>query len=180
MSSPHGCVHTGYAHKHIHVFFHQPIPVGFLAPCARGSNINSILPKSLKQRRDWKPSVSTTQWTGLKRLSLLIVSNWVWHSPGDNTWTPPICLIYITDITKSVRNSTLIMYADDCTSLVSADDVQQAMTNAYKELNNAATWFQANKMSLNTSKTKGNISDRSPTKYPVYHDIWLSIHGKEN
>jgi hypothetical protein len=47
-----------------------------------------------------------------------------------------------------------VLYADDTTGLDSDSDLNTLMARASSELTKMAQWFQANKMSLNTSKTK--------------------------
>ncbi len=47
-----------------------------------------------------------------------------------------------------------VLYADNTTGLHSDSDLNSLMTRASSELTKMAKWCQANKMSLNTSKTK--------------------------
>lgn len=70
-------------------------------------------------------------------------------------------IIYINDITNSILKSVLRRYADDCTCLMAANNRDQAIMIANNELIRIASWFQANKMSLNTSKTKRIIFKQS-------------------
>lgn len=68
---------------------------------------------------------------------------------------PLLFLIYINDILNATTCTKTIMYGDDCTSLYRAKTSVEAMRAANRDLATISQWFCDNKLSLNTSKTKG-------------------------
>ena len=66
---------------------------------------------------------------------------------------PTLFLCFINDLPNATELLT-ILYADDTTGLDSDSDLPTLMHRIRLELTKMANWFQANKMSLNTSKTK--------------------------
>ncbi len=60
--------------------------------------------------------------------------------------------MFINDLPNCTELLT-VLYADDTTGLDSDSDLNSLMAQASSELSKMAQWFQANKMSLNTSKT---------------------------
>jgi methylaspartate ammonia-lyase len=66
---------------------------------------------------------------------------------------PILFLCFINDLPNATELLS-ILYADDTTALDSHADLPTLITRISSELSKLAQWFQANKMSLNTSKTK--------------------------
>jgi hypothetical protein len=85
---------------------------------------------------------------------------------------PTLFSCFINDLPNCTDLLT-VLYADDTTGLDSDSDLNSLMARASSELTKMAHWFQANKMSLNTSKTK-YIIFHAPGK-KVNSDIALYI-----
>ena len=66
---------------------------------------------------------------------------------------PTLFSCFINDL-PNATDLLSILYADDTTGLDSDSDLQTLITRVSSELSKMANWFQANKMSLNLSKTK--------------------------
>ena len=61
--------------------------------------------------------------------------------------------MYINDLPSATEFFTSL-FADDTVFLLSSPNLEEVFNKANIELSKAATWFQANKLSLNVSKTK--------------------------
>ena len=70
---------------------------------------------------------------------------------------PLLFLIYINDLFRSSSRLTLIMFADDADLFVSDSSIENVSETMNKELKTVATWFKANKLSSNISKTKYSL-----------------------
>jgi len=66
---------------------------------------------------------------------------------------PTLFSCFINDIPHSTELLT-ILYADDTTGLDTDTDLNTLLDRVSSELTKMAAWFRANKMSLNTNKTK--------------------------
>jgi hypothetical protein len=66
---------------------------------------------------------------------------------------PTLFLIYINDFPNCTSLDTFL-FADDTSALKSGPHLPQLFTQLNAELYNIATWYRANKMSANASKTK--------------------------
>jgi hypothetical protein len=66
---------------------------------------------------------------------------------------PTLFLIYINDLHNATRLKTFL-FADDTSALKSRNDLAKLFTYINIELKNLSRWFRANKMAVNTSKTK--------------------------
>ncbi len=66
---------------------------------------------------------------------------------------PTLFLIYINDFPNCTTLDTFL-FADDTSALKSGPHLPQLFTQLNSELYKIATWYRANKMSANASKTK--------------------------
>ena len=66
---------------------------------------------------------------------------------------PLLFLIFINDLPNSSELFTLL-FADDTAFQISGHNLPSLFQKANAELNKANIWFQANKLTLNVSKTK--------------------------
>ena len=66
---------------------------------------------------------------------------------------PILFLVYVNDISNST-SLNILSFADDTTASFSSHDVTQLCNKTNDELKKLNDWFCANKLSLNTKKTK--------------------------
>ena len=78
----------------------------------------------------------------------LILHNHIHHNNG-----PLLILIYINDLPLATSFFTNL-FADDTSFLKSSQHIETLVIDANFELKKAAAWFQANRLTLNVSKTK--------------------------
>ena len=74
--------------------------------------------------------------------------------PQGSILGPLLFLIYINDLYNALRHTKSFMFADDTNLLYSNKNVKELFYNTNQDLINIAKWFEANKISLNTNKTK--------------------------
>ena len=75
--------------------------------------------------------------------------------PQGSILGPTLFLIYINDLCNlKLENGKVISYADDTALVFSGDSRKEAYEYAQKGFNTVNNWFQANLLTLNTSKTK--------------------------
>ena len=66
---------------------------------------------------------------------------------------PLLFILYVNDITYTSNVLDFILFADDTTILYSHKDINSKIGIVNKELDEVTTWFKANKLSVNASKT---------------------------
>ena len=77
----------------------------------------------------------------------------------------PLCyILYVNDLITNVMNKTnakIIMYADDTVLLVEDNVASVATEHMQRVLDSVSVWCQANKLTVNTKKTKQMLVLRS-------------------
>lgn len=73
--------------------------------------------------------------------------------PQGSVLGPLLFLIYINDMPNSTKMFTSL-FADDTGLFLSHHNIETLIDNANSELEKASSWFKANKLTLNVSKTK--------------------------
>ena len=66
---------------------------------------------------------------------------------------PVLFLLYINDIHRVSEKLSFVMFADDTNIFIKGCDLNNIISILNSELKNISTWFQANQLSLNVSKT---------------------------
>ena len=74
--------------------------------------------------------------------------------PQRSVLGPLLFRIYINDIHNAVKFSTVHQFADDTNLLISNESIKTVQAQINLDLKYLVKWFNANKISLNASKTK--------------------------
>ena len=77
----------------------------------------------------------------------------MWSPSRLHSWTA-LFLIYVNDLCKSSKLLDFILFADDTNLFYAHADIISLFNTVNEELEHINTWFKANKLSLNTKKTK--------------------------
>ena len=92
--------------------------------------------------------------------------------PQGSILGPLLFLIYVNDLYKASNKLNCIMFADDTTLSLASNNINELFTRMNEELGHISIWLKANKLSLNTDKTKYILfhktrqSDNLPLKLP--------------
>ena len=95
--------------------------------------------------------------------------------PQGSILGPLLFSIYLNDLKTSLDIAKTISFADDTTMYISNKSSKMLFQNANRELSNLKTWFDANKLSLNSKKTKFLLFRTKTMKYN--DELSLSIGG---
>ncbi len=74
--------------------------------------------------------------------------------PQGSILGPLLFIVYINDLPQSVFNSNISMYADDTVIYCRGESRDAARLNLMDDLSRVELWLNANRLSLNVSKTK--------------------------
>ena len=74
--------------------------------------------------------------------------------PQGSVCGPLLYLLYINDITKSLKNCKVSLYADDTVLYYSSHNLNQAITIVQEDLVKLSQWCNKNRLTINCKKTK--------------------------
>ena len=74
--------------------------------------------------------------------------------PQGSILGPLLFLIYVNDLPRVIKFSTVHMYADDTVIYLSGRNTAEIEQSLQADLNNLAQWCSSNKLTINTTKTK--------------------------
>ena len=77
--------------------------------------------------------------------------------PQGSILGPLLFLIYVNDLCKASPEISTLMFADDSNLFLSHKSIDALFTTMKSELEKVSEWFKANKLSLNTGKTKFSL-----------------------
>ena len=83
----------------------------------------------------------------------LNIVNFSGCSTGHCPWTTVI-LIYINDLNTTIKHCKVLHFADDTNLLHINDSIKKLNKAVNSDLRNLTNWLNANKISLNVSKTE--------------------------
>ena len=96
--------------------------------------------------------------------------------PQGSVLGPLLFLLYINDLHKTAKSSTIFHFADDTNFLLIGDSIRTIQTQLNADLKNLYRWLLANKISLNVSKTELIVFKRPQTKIP---ELKIKINGSK-
>jgi hypothetical protein len=85
--------------------------------------------------------------------------------PQGSILGPILFIIYISDMTNSLKHGTAISFADDTTLLIRNKSFEDLYIHAYEDLHSLIDYLNANKLSINLSKTKYILFKPNIRKY---------------
>ena len=97
--------------------------------------------------------------------------------PQGSVLGPLLFLVYINDLHKAIKFSTIHHFAGDTNLLVVNDSIKKLQKRVNLDLRFLCKWLKANKISLNASKTELLIF-RHPNKQ-INYDLKIKIDGKK-
>ena len=96
--------------------------------------------------------------------------------PQGSVLGPLLFILYINDLNKALKYSQTIHFADDTSLILENNSLKQMKKYLNFDLKNLSNWLDANKISLNTSKTE-LLLFRHPNKN-INYNLKAKLNGK--
>ena len=80
-------------------------------------------------------------------------------------------LIYVNDLHKASSILKPVMFADDTNLFLSNKDINKLFNDVNVELQKLSSWFKANKVSLNLTKTNWTLFHSQKKKRLIENDL---------
>jgi len=96
--------------------------------------------------------------------------------PQGSILGPILFILYINDLPNALKDSSSILFADDTSIFFSHKDIHKLMSTLSNELANVDIWLQANRLSINISKT--NYILFKPRQKQINYNISLSYRNQ--
>ena len=93
------------------------------------------------------------------------------------SWACYFVLLFINDIVESSRKLHYVLYADDTNIFYSGKNLIDLIFEANVELLKVASWFSANKLKINQTKTKFMIFNFGKQNDTLIENVNLTIDG---
>ena len=90
--------------------------------------------------------------------------------PQGSILGPLLCILYVNDLPKVSNKFVSILFADDTTIHLEGNNIHSIVTSLNYELDKLVIWLNANKLSINVSKTH----------YMVFHRARRKIDHEDN
>ena len=98
--------------------------------------------------------------------------------PQGSILGPLLFAIYINDLPKVLRNTTVTLFADDTALYCSSQSARDLQTMLNQDLDRLAQWLYEHKLTLNVSKSKFMLIG-GPRKLNTLEEFTLTIKEKE-
>ena len=102
--------------------------------------------------------------------------------PQGSCLGPLLFLVYINDLPRALKNSTISMHADDMSLCFKSKDLSRLNETLNEDLSHLDTWMISNKLSLNVAKTQSMLVSTKARRNALdrsNQNLQVKIHGTE-